>query len=252
MAGPRQRIEQHPAWVLHTYPWRETSLIVEMLARDHGRVALVAKGARRPHSQLRGVLMAFQPLLLDWSGGGEVKTLVRAEWQGGQPLLTGRALLCGYYLNELLVRLTAREDPHPRLFAAYAEAVSALGRGEPESPILRRFELALLQDLGYEAGLAHEGDSGEPVRAEARYLYRVEGGPVRLDTVDQAGVAIEAAALGEQPLLSGQTLLDMAADDFSRAETLTQSKQLLRMLINHTLGGQPLQSRRVLKELQEL
>jgi DNA repair protein RecO (recombination protein O) len=250
VAGARQRIEQQPAWVLHTYPWRETSLIVETFSRDHGRVALVAKGARRPHSQLRGVLMAFQPLLIDWSGGGEVKTLVRAEWQGGQPLLIGRALICGYYLNELLVRLTAREDPHPRLFAAYAEAVRALGRGEPESPILRRFELALLQDLGYEAGLAHEGDSGEPVRPEARYLYIIERGPLRLEVLQEEGV--DAAALGEQPVLSGQTLLDMAAGDFSRVETLGQSKQLLRMLINHTLGGQPLQSRRVLKELQEL
>jgi DNA repair protein RecO (recombination protein O) len=250
MAGPKQRVEQQPAWVLHTYPWRETSLIVEVFARDQGRVALVAKGARRPHSQLRGVLMAFQPLWMDWSGGGEVKTLVRAEWQGGQPLLTGRALICGYYLNELLVRLTAREDAHPRLFSAYADAVLALGRGEPESPILRRFELALLQELGYEAGLAHEGDSGEPVRPEGRYLYIIERGPVRLEAVEEEGVG--AAALGDQALVSGQTLLDMAADDFSRAETLAQSKQLLRMLINHTLGGQPLQSRRVLKELQEL
>jgi DNA repair protein RecO (recombination protein O) len=250
MAGAKQRVEQQPAWVLHTYPWRETSLIVEVFSRDHGRVALVAKGARRPHSQLRGVLMAFQPLLMDWSGGGEVKTLVRAEWQGGQPLLTGRALICGYYLNELLVRLTAREDAHPRLFAAYADAVRALGRGEPESPILRCFELALLQDLGYEAGLAQEAESGDAVRPEGRYLYIIERGPVRLEALEEEGV--DAAALGDQPLLSGQTLLDMAANDFSRAETLAQSKQLLRMLINHTLGGQPLQSRRVLKELQEL
>lgn len=250
MAGPKQRVEQQPAWMLHALPWRETSLIVEVFARDHGRVGLVAKGARRPYSQLRGVLMAFQPLLMDWSGGGEVKTLVRAEWQGGQPLLTGRALICGYYLNELLVRLTAREDPHPRLFAAYAEAVRALARGEPESPILRRFELALLQDLGYEAGLAEEAESGAPVRPEGRYLYIIERGPVRLEALEEEG--IDAAALGDQPLLSGQTLLDMAADDFSRAETLAQSKHLLRMLINHTLGGQPLQSRRVLKELQEL
>ena len=252
MAGAKQRVEQQPAWVLHTYPWRETSLIVEIFSADHGRVGLVAKGARRPYSQLRGVLLAFQPLLMDWSGGGEVKTLVRAEWQGGQPLLTGRALICGYYLNELLVRLTAREDPHARLFSAYAAAVRALGRGEPESPILRRFELALLQELGYEAGLAHEGDSAEPVRPEGRYLYIIERGPVRLETLAEEGAALDPAALGEQPLLCGQTLLDMAADDFSRAETLAQSKQLLRMLINHTLGGQPLQSRRVLKELQEL
>ncbi|HRP23339.1 MAG TPA: DNA repair protein RecO [Thauera sp.] len=252
MAGPKQRVEQQPAWVLHTHPWRETSLIVEAWSRDHGRIALVAKGARRPHSQMRGVLMAFQPLSMDWSGGGEVKTLARAEWLGGQPLLTGRALICGYYLNELLVRLTAREDPHPQLFSAYAEAVRALGRGESESPILRRFELALLQELGYEAGLAIEADGGNAVRPEGRYLYIIERGPVRLETLEQEGATVDAAALGDQPLLSGQTLLDMAADDFSRAETLAQSKQLLRMLINHTLGGQPLQSRRVLKELQEL
>lgn len=252
MAGPRQRIEQQPVWVLHTLPWRETSLIVEVFARDHGRVGLVAKGARRPASQLRGVLMGFQPLLMDWSGGGEVKTLVRAEWQGGQPLLGGRALLCGYYLNELLVRLTAREDPHPRLFEAYAAAVRALAGGAAESPILRGFELALLRELGYEAGLLTEAETGDAVRAEARYAYIIERGPVRLDTLAANGFEAGADDGAGPVIVAGQTLLDMAANDFSRAQTLAQSKQLLRMLINHTLGGQPLQSRRVLKELQEL
>ena len=253
MAGPKQRIEQQPAWVLHSLPWRETSLIVEVFSRDFGRIGLIAKGARRPYSQLRGVLMAFQPLLMDWSGAGEVKTLIRAEWQGGQPLLTGRALICGYYLNELLVRLTAREDPHPRLFSAFAEAMGALGRGESESPVLRRFELALLQELGYEAALAVEGDSGAAVRPNERYIYVIERGPVLLEALVEEDTDLsDPAALGDQPLISGQTLLDMADDDFSRAETLAQSKRLLRMLINHTLGGKPLQSRRVLTELQEL
>jgi DNA repair protein RecO (recombination protein O) len=246
--GPKQRVEQQRAWVLHTLPWRETSLIVEIFSRDHGRVALVAKGARRPHSVLRGVLMAFQPLLIDWSGGGEVKTLIRAEWQGGQPLLIGRALICGYYLNELLVRLTAREDAHPLLFDAYAAAVAALGRGDSIAPVLRRFELALLQELGYGAGLETEGDSGEAVRPEQHYIYVIERGPLSVGAM--AGG--EAPAIGDQPLVSGQVLLDMAAGDFSRAETLAQSKLLLRALINHYLGGQPLQSRRVLKEIAEL
>lgn len=246
--GTRQRIEQQPAWVLHTLPWRETSLIVEMLSRDHGRVALVAKGARRPHSVLRGVLMAFQPLLVDWSGGGEVKTLVRAEWQGGQPLLTGRALICGYYLNELLIRLTAREDAHPRLFGAYASAIAALGRGDPVPPLLRRFELGLLQELGYGLGLDVEGDGCDPIRPEGQYLYVVERGAVPIEAIgdDDAGMP------GEHMVVSGQVLLDMAAGEFSRAETLGQSKLLLRALINHYLGGQPLQSRRVLKEIAEL
>tara|TARA_R110001583_G_scaffold100844_1_gene247060 strand:+ start:77050 stop:77793 length:744 start_codon:yes stop_codon:yes gene_type:complete len=244
----KQRIEQQPAWVLHTLPWRETSLIVEVFSLEHGRAALAAKGARRPMSALRGVLMAFQPLLMDWSGGGEVKTLIRAEWRGGQPLLTGRALLCGYYLNELMLRLTAREDPHPALFEAYESAVTALGRNESLPPILRRFELTLLQELGY--GIALDCAEDGAVRPTGRYRYIIERGPV---AVDLAVNADEIEAFGEDDLpVSGQTLLDMAADDFSRAETLVQSKRLLRALINHYLGGQQLQSRRVLKELQEL
>ena len=244
MAAAKQRIEQQPAWVLHTYPWRETSLIVEIFAREHGRVALVAKGARRPHSQLRGVLLAFQPLWMDWSGGGEVKTLVRAEWQGGQPLLIGRALICGYYLNELLVRLTAREDPHPRLFSAYADAVRALGRGESESPILRRFELALLREIGFGVELATLAGTSEPVKATADYVYIIEHGVRAVD----GDAAVPDSALR----LHGQSLLDMAADDFSRPRTRQEAKSLLRILINHTLQGQPLHSRRVLMELQEL
>ncbi|THF67184.1 DNA repair protein RecO [Pseudothauera nasutitermitis] len=240
----KQRILEQPAYVLHTYPWRETSLIAEVFSRDHGRVALVAKGARRPHSAFRGVLMAFQPLLVDWSGGGEVKTLVRAEWQGGQPLLTGRALLCGYYLNELLVRLTAREDAHAALFADYAQALRELAAGAPLTALLRRFELALLNELGYGAGLELEADSGAAVRPEHHYLYIIERGPVPLagDMLPDDGT----------PVISGRSLLAMARGDFSAAETLAQSKAVLRAVINHYLGGQPLQSRRVLKELQEL
>lgn len=244
----KQRIEQQPAWVLHTLPWRETSLIVEVFSLEHGRAALAAKGARRPMSALRGVLMAFQPLLMDWSGGGEVKTLIRAEWRGGQPLLTGRALMCGYYLNELMLRLTAREDPHPQLFAAYEAAVSALARNEHLELVLRRFELALLHELGY--GLALDAGEDGAVRPDGRYRYIIERGPVATDVDGPDG---GDGACGEDDLpLSGQTLLDMAADDFTRAETQIQSKRLLRALINHYLGGQVLQSRRVLKELQEL
>jgi DNA repair protein RecO (recombination protein O) len=239
--NPKQRVDQQPAFVLHSHPWRETSLIVEVLARDYGRVALVAKGARRPLSALRGVLMGFQPLTMDWSGGGEVKTLVRAEWQGGQPLLSGRALLCGYYLNELLVRLTAREDAHPRLFDDYAEALRELARRKALAPVLRRFELALLRELGYGPALECEAGGDAPIEAAARYAYIIEKGPVRL-----------AADAGVEPGFSGRTLLDLAANAFERPETLAQGKALLRMLINHYLGGQPLQSRRVFEELQEL
>lgn len=240
--SPKQRVDQQPAFVLHAHPWRETSLIIELLARDHGRVALVAKGARRPLSALRGVLMAFQPLLVDWSGSGEVKTLVRAEWQGGQPLLTGRALLCGYYLNELLIRLTAREDAHPQLFEAYAGALLELTRGRVHAPVLRRFELALLHELGYGLALEREAESGAPLDVGARYAYIIEKGPVLAGHDDAGG----------EPTFSGRVLLDMAEGSFERPETLAHSKVLLRRLINHYLGGQPLQSRRIFEELQEL
>jgi len=237
--SPKQRVDQQPSFVLHTRPWRETSLVVELLTRDHGRVAVVAKGARRPHSALRGVLMGFQSLAVDWSGGGEVKTLIRAERAGFQPLLDGRALLCGYYLNELVVHLSAREDPHPGVFEAYVAAVTALAGKAPPAPVLRRFELALLRELGYGVELEREAGSGVPVEAGQRYAYIIERGPVRGTVID--GVAVD-----------GQTLLALANDDFSAAQTLSESKALLRLLINHHLGGRELQSRRVFKELQEL
>ncbi|MCK6386158.1 MAG: DNA repair protein RecO [Zoogloea sp.] len=234
----KQRIDQQPGFVLHSYPYRETSLIVEVFSRDHGRVGLVAKGARRPMSQLRGVLMAFQPLFIDWSGGGEMKTLVRAEWQGGQPLLGGQALLCAYYLNELLMRLLPREDPHPALYRAYGDALRALAAGEGQEVILRRFELALLQELGYGLQLDSDAD-GEPVRPELCYVYIIERGAVPLGDhgIDDASV------------VTGRVLLDMARGDFREAETLAGAKALMRRLIQHYLGGQVLQSRRVFTEL---
>ena len=234
----RQRVDQQPGFVLHSYPYRETSLIVEVFSRDHGRVGLVAKGARRPMSQLRGVLMAFQPLLIDWSGGGEMKTLVRAEWMGGQPLLGGQALLCAYYANELLMRLMPREDAHPRLHQAYGEALRALAASESQEVVLRRFELALLQELGY--GMPLDVDAnGEPVRVDAGYAYIIERGPV---PVDEYG-------FDDPTVVSGKTLLDMAAGDFRDTESLAGSKALMRRLIQHYLGGQQLQSRRVFTEL---
>ena len=151
----RSRVDGQPAYVLHSYPFRETSLIVEVFSRDHGRVALLARGARRPRSVLRGLLLAFQPLELGWAGKGEVPTLMKAEWQGGQPLLSGKALFFGYYLNELLLHLLPREDTHASLFAAYAAVLRRFADDLQEAD-LRRFERALLQELGYGLTLTHD------------------------------------------------------------------------------------------------
>ena len=241
MTTARARVDHQTCFLLHSYPWRETSLIVEMFSREHDRVPMVAKGARRAGSQLRGVLMGFQPLDVSWTGRGEVKTLTQAHWQGGQPLLTGLALLCGYYLNELLIRLLAREDPHPALFDAYAETLARLAAGQDHQPLLRAFELVLLREAGYGPELAHEADSGAPLQADAHYLYLVERGPLPADD-----------APADLPLIPGRALLAMAAGDFSTAETLSHAKGLMRRLIHYHLGGQPLESRRILLELQAL
>src|SRR3954466_14984933 len=145
-----KRISDEPAFVLHRYDWSESSLILEVFTRHHGRVALVAKGAKRPSSNFRPVLLPLQPLHVAFGGEGEIRTLKSAEWMGGHVMPTGDALLSGYYLNELLLRLQAREDPHPQLFDAYAGAVSMLAseHGEAREPALRAFELVLLREIG--------------------------------------------------------------------------------------------------------
>ncbi|MCX9158287.1 DNA repair protein RecO [Niveibacterium sp. 24ML] len=234
-----KRVEQQPGFVLHAYPWRETSFVVDVLSRNHGRVPLIAKGARRPRSAMRGLLLAFQPLELSWSGTGELKTLVSVDWSGGLPLLSGSALMCGYYANELLVRLLPREDPHPKLFDAYAALLQALAHGRPQDLALRLFELALVRELGYAPTFDIDAD-GEPVSPECDYIFIIEQGPVKL----QDGQS------GEQAL-SGQTLLDLANADLSASESLTQAKNLMRRLIHHLIGG-TLESRRIFMELQEL
>ena len=238
----RSKVDGQPAYVLHAYPFRETSLIVEVFSRDFGRMALLARGARRPRSAIRGLLMAFQPLELGWAGKGEVLTLMKAEWQGGQPLLAGAALFCGYYLNELLMHLLPREDAHEKLFARYVETLSRLaedtGSGEREAD-LRRFEKALLQELGYGLTLNHDS-SGKEIIPAAHYTYRMEHGPVRLE---HAGAAAQA--------VSGKTLRDLAAEDFSDPRSRGEAKQLMRTLMAYYLGGKELETRRIFKELQD-
>jgi hypothetical protein len=141
----RARQESREAFVLHSYPYRETSLLVDVFAKGFGRVSVVARAARSPRSALRGVLLAFQPLALSWFGKGEVRTLARAEWLGGYPRLQGEALMCGFYLNELLLRLLPREDPHEALFDAYAESLLRLAAAGDLPAALRGFEKRLLE-----------------------------------------------------------------------------------------------------------
>jgi DNA repair protein RecO (recombination protein O) len=238
----RGRLDSQRAYVLHSYPFRETSLVVEVFTRQHGRLGLVARGARRPRAALRGLLLAFQPLLLSWAGKSELRTLHKAEWQGGMPPLRGTALMCGFYMNELLVKLLARDDPHEALFDLYEAALQALATQARQEPVLRGFERALLRELGYAMPLDQDAESGSPVEPGARYVYVIERGPVR-----------SRAGRGENRLeLAGRTLLAMARDDYADPVTLQQSKALMRTIINHYLGHQTLHTRQLLIDLHQL
>ena len=239
-APQRDRVAGQPGFVLHSYPYKETSLIVDMFTRDHGRVGLVAKGAKRPHSKLRGVLQTFQPLSTSWSGKSELRTLIDAEWVGGLLPLEKTALLCGFYLNELLVKLLARDDPHPALFDHYVATLNQLAHNEPAPIVLRKFERALLKETGVAADFTWCNSMRAQVEPECDYVVDPERGP-RLAQVDD-----------DWPVVAGKTLLDMEREDYSDAQTQAQSKQLMRFLLAHHLGGAPLNTRQILIDLMQL
>ena len=172
-----RRTSEEPAFVLHRYDWSESSLILEVFSRHHGRIAVVAKGVKKPTSQFRPVLLPLQPLHLSWGGDAEVRTLKAAQWQGGHVMPTGDALLSGSYVNELLMRLLARDDPHPRLFDHYALVVQLLAeRADAQQPILRAFELLLLRDIGLLPDLSCEGSTLAPLHEGASYVLSAESG----------------------------------------------------------------------------
>ena len=234
------RVVHQPGFVLHSYPYKETSLIVDVFSRDHGRIALVAKGAKRPHSRLRGVLQTFQPLSLGWSGKSEVRTLIAAEWVGGLPPLGKSALLCGFYLDELLVKLLARDDPHAALFDFYVNALNQLAHNESAPIVLRKFERALLKESGVIGDFSVCAASGNAIDPGQVYVVDPERGPRPAQSADV------------WPRVSGKTLLDMQHDQYSDSSTQTQSKLLMRFLLSHHLGGTALNTRQILIDLLQL
>jgi DNA repair protein RecO (recombination protein O) len=249
--------------VLHTIAWRETSLIIEVLTREHGRLGLIARGARRPRSALRGLLQPFQPIEVRWSGKSELRNLIAAEWQGGLPALAGAALMSGFYLNELMVRLIPREDPHPLLFDDYLATLGMLAsieasrNREMTEPLLRRFECNLLREMGYAPAFDVESATGRPVQANGWYRVNPQTGVV---PVSRSGS--EAAGADDQDeLVSGATLLALArtqapiaqvVESIQSADLALQCKRLLRQLLGHHLGESGLQSREVIREMYRI
>lgn len=225
------RISQEPAYVLHHYDYGETSLLLEVFTRQQGRLGLIAKGARRPRSPLRAALLPFQPLAVSFSGRGELPTLTAVEASGSAALIGGATLFCGLYLNELLLRLLHRHDPHERLFLNYAQALARLGAGLNPEATLRVFEKRLLEDIGFGPVLDHDVQDGRPLQPEVRYRYLPERGPVA-EGLDDEGIAIQ-----------GASLLALARESLEGEDILAETKRLMRALLARHLGVRPLATR---------
>ena len=230
------RVSLEPAWILHHYPYRDSSLLLEVFSREYGRIGLVARGARSAKGRWQGQLQILRPLLLSWSMRGELGTLSGVDSCGAVTVFSGRQVLYACYLNELLMRLLTRHDPHPELFVAYEEALLTLTANAEQS--LRLFEKRLLQTLGYGLLLDHEYDSGTPVVAEGYYEYRLEKGPVSCASSTVNGI-----------FLQGSSLLALHQDSLQEAQACREVKHLMRAALSLYLGARPLRTREVLRQL---
>jgi DNA repair protein RecO (recombination protein O) len=235
-----RRVQGEPAWLLHHRPFRDTSRIIDVLSRDFGRLTLVARGSRSAKSRLKGLLRPFMPLQLSWVIRGDMGTLTGAEMNGTPISLNGDALMAGYYLSELVLNLLHRHDPQPEIHAVYGAAITALNRADDVAVVLRRFEMETLGLLGYALSLDHDALSGDELRPERAYEYRVEQGPV-------------VCEVREGPMIyTGRELQAIARQDFADPATLASAGRLLRNVIAWHLGGRELQSRKVLRDMRRV
>ena len=219
-------VDAEPALILHARAYRETSLLLECLTPTHGRVGLIARGVRRERSRLpRGLLQPLQPLLLSWVGRGELVTMTRAEASAAPFPFAGERIYSAMYLNELVLRLCARGDPHSELFDHYLQCLQRLSDAEPEAWTLRRFERDLMIDLGYGIVLDREIDSGHPLQTSVDYAYVIDGGP-RPWSGNPKDLRV-----------SGAALVALARDEMPSAEHLAELRRLMRVLLQHQLGG---------------
>ena len=222
------RVQLEPAYVLHSRSFRETSLIVEILTRSHGRVAAVARGAKSARSRWRNVLQPFRPLLVSYLQKSDLGTLTAADQVAAPPALRGQALYCGMYMNELLIRLLHRGDPHVGVFEGYRHALTELAADVQPQPLLRIFEKHLLEDVGYALLLDKEFDSGVDIHPGRWYDYQPARGPVPVSGPGKGRV-------------SGAALLALNAEDLGD-EHLPELRMLMRSVIGYHLGGKPLAS----------
>ena len=232
-----RRVQQQPAYILHRRPFRDSSQILDIVTRDHGKIAVVARASRSAKSRLAGVLRPFLPLRVSWVAKSDLGTLTGAEAAGAPSGITGDALLSAFYVNELLLHFLHRYDPQPEIFALYERIVQALVNAEDVAASLRAFEIEFLSLLGYAINLEHEFGSHAPLDADCHYQFRMEQGLVAVTRAD--GPLVFSAAI----------LQGIATQRFDDAEVLRAANRLLRDIISFHLGGKELKSRKVLLEL---
>jgi DNA repair protein RecO (recombination protein O) len=230
------RVALEPAWILHQHHYRDSSLLLEVFSREYGRIGLVARGARSARSRSRHQLQILRPLALSWTMRGDLGTLTGVENRGMAGDFPGRQVFCACYLNELLLRLITRHDPHPEIFDAYEQAVASLGVNEEQA--LRVFEKRLLHWLGYGLLLDQEFDTGAPVQPDMLYEYCLERGPVRRQQVSDDGL-----------FLRGSSLLALHSDTLDSQQACQEVKHLMRAALAQYLGSRPLRTREVLRQL---
>lgn len=239
--GVTQRVQLQPAYVLHQRPYRDTSRIVDLFTRDHGRVTVFARGVRGGKAGLAAALQAFQPILVSWSGKGEAGQLNAAELAGEPGTLPAARLLSGFYLNELLLKLLHLHDPQSDIFDLYNATLQALKSGTDELLALRLFEKRLLETLGFGLMLEHEAETGLPIEPQRCYRYVLELGPL----------PVEAEANASRGVYLGATLLALAQESFEQQQKI-EVRHLLRAVLDHVLDGRRLQSREILTDLRQL
>ena len=232
MSQQNHRISLQPAFVLHGRNFRDTSRLLDVFTEDYGRVSLIAKGARSARSKLQGVLEPFKPLLVSWSGKGEVQTLTGAESVKNSIDLSGKQIMSAYYINELLQRLMTQHDPHPELFTLYKNTLVSFKQNNEEQ-VLRRFEKNLLSDIGYALNLNVDVTTGDVIDRNQMYYYDIESGPININNIDVL----------DRFTISGQTLLDMSDENYTNIQSKKEAKQLMRIILSHHLGDKPLKTR---------
>lgn len=225
------------AFVLHQRPYRETSLLLDVFTADYGRLSLVARGMRQSKRRHNNPLQLFQPLWLNWFGRGDLLTLSKVETISAPYWLQGNATLCGLYINELLVRLLMQQQPEPLVFEAYQKALEGLQEADQAEQVLRLFEKRLLEALGYGLDLTTDSQ-GEPVEQHLHYSYQPDQG-LQLCLVNDT-----------KRIISGASLLQLLQENLNDPNSLNETKQLMRLIINYYLDGKPLKSRQLFAEMQ--